>query len=119
MKYAIIAFDPQVGIYKENDQYGVEIVEADNKEEALQISELGNLNGLMFMVNECSDDMEIGECEVSDIVYEEEKVLISIALLKKAIRCIERLADQQAMPDDFYQTTLQKLKDILLILHNG
>jgi len=34
-------------------------------------------------------------------------------LLHDAINCIEGLADQQAMPDDFYKPVLQKLKDAL------
>jgi hypothetical protein len=38
---------------------------------------------------------------------------MNATLLREAIECIEGLVDQQAMPDDFYKPTLQRLKDAL------
>jgi len=33
--------------------------------------------------------------------------------IRKAIRCIEGLAEQQAMPDDWYQKPLQELMNLV------
>lgn len=70
MRYAVIARDPQIDIYRESDLYGVEIVEAMNEESAIEVSTFANLQGLFIVSNKCADDMELGECDLQDIHYE-------------------------------------------------
>lgn len=72
MRYAVIARDPQVDLYLEDDLYGVDIVEAEDKDDAIRASDFAGLQGLFIIVNECADDMELGECDLSDIRYKEE-----------------------------------------------
>ena len=69
MRFAVIARDPQVDIYREDDLYGCEIVEADDKDAAIAASSMAELQGIFVTATECSDDMKIGECDLSDIQY--------------------------------------------------
>ena len=67
MRFAVIAHDPQVDIYREDDLYGVEVVEAEDEDSAVVASEFGSLQGLFIQTIECVDDMPLGECDLSDI----------------------------------------------------
>jgi hypothetical protein len=71
MKFVVIARDPQIDLYRESDLYGVEIVEAEDKDSAINISSFGELQGLFITAIECADDMELGECDLSDIRYKD------------------------------------------------
>jgi hypothetical protein len=70
MKFAVIARDPQVDLCQEDDFYGVEIVEAANKDEAERISWLGKLQGLLITCNPCSDKMPLGNCDLPEVIYD-------------------------------------------------
>lgn len=69
MRFAVIARDPQVDLHREGDLYGVEIVEAEDEDSAVAASEFGSLQGLFVIAIECANDMELGECDLSDIRY--------------------------------------------------
>ncbi len=72
MRFAVIARDPQVDLYREDDLYGVEVVEAANQQEALAASIFAGLEGLFVVANECADDVALGECDLADIRYKEQ-----------------------------------------------
>jgi hypothetical protein len=48
-----------------------------------------------------------------------EVTVVPVELLEKAIELIEGLADQQAMPDDFYVAPLAELRSVVVSLRNG
>ncbi len=60
-KYAVIAHDPQVDIYRESSFYGAEIVECDDERDALAETEfLKDLMGLQFATVRVKDDTPLG-----------------------------------------------------------
>lgn len=69
MKYAVIARDPTVDLYREDDLYGIEVVEANSDREAISVSYFMTLCGLMIHAVRCADDMELGDCDKKDIRF--------------------------------------------------
>lgn len=61
MKFAVVARDPQVDLYLASDFYGLEVVEAEDENEAMSKSHLAELNGLHLHAYEVDDSTELGE----------------------------------------------------------
>lgn len=74
-RFMVVARDPRIDLYQEDDFYGAEVVEAEDEVEAISASAYDQTDqsfGLHVHAFRVQDDAEVGECDLSDYEpYEE------------------------------------------------
>jgi len=72
MKFSVVVRDPQISLYERSDLVDCIIVEADCKDDAIREAGYDEfIGGYFYNVARSCDDMELGDCNFSDIRYPE------------------------------------------------
>src|ERR1019366_7217216 len=69
MRYAVIARDPRVDLYREDDLYGVDIVESEDKDAVIIASDFAGLQGLFIIVRYSLQRVEESMVELHPAYY--------------------------------------------------
>jgi hypothetical protein len=72
VKFAVVARDPTIDLFLYDDLIGVEIVEAQDEQEAVRLSDYGDMTGYFVVACRVADDMDTGECSLGDIRHHEQ-----------------------------------------------